>query len=55
MFNGDDPTFAPVGLVVPSFIHRISSDGNLIFTADGNSLIIYQVHALPTVPVTAQA
>ena len=55
LFNGSDPqNLSFAGLAIPSQINRMSGDGDLLFTTDGSSLIIYQVHSFPSIPVTAQ-
>ena len=55
IFDGNDPNNPRfIGLDVPSEIFNISNSGNLLFTTDRSSLIIYQVHSFSTIPVTAQ-
>ncbi len=50
--DGNDPNnLRFVGLDIPNEIVRMSGGGDLLFTSDGSSLIIYQVHALSSIPV----
>ncbi len=42
------------GIDAPAALQRISGSGNLVFTTDLNSLIVYQILASPGIPVTAQ-
>ncbi len=55
LLNTDDPN-NPVfaGIDAPAVLAGISGGGNLIFTTDFNSLIVYQILASPGIPVTAQ-
>ncbi len=55
VFDANDPSNIHfIGLDIPSQIVRMSGDGDLLFSADRSSLIIYQVLAFSTIPVTAQ-